>query len=280
MCQLAIDSFGLKELNRAHTTVPIQPRQATFAVHLFIWLSIFQRRFREFEFAKDAIELAQIWVKHLPSNSPETDAARARVMLEEAQVHFFDQDTAVNLAKQSQAIFRKLDDRWYVAQTLDILGFMAHSSGSSGSSGEAEALLEEGLAHRQAIGDLRGIAALLNTLGHIAKQRCQFEKAISLTMQSVEYFATIGDEHQQASTPSMLGAAQVHGGQFEESLDSFDESVRLYQKLNLPGEPGVTTIVRGFALMHLGRYEEAYALHEQTLAHPWPQNGRILGVIN
>ncbi|UCG12321.1 MAG: tetratricopeptide repeat protein, partial [Deltaproteobacteria bacterium] len=164
-----------------------------------------------------------------------------------------DNEKARQLAEQSLALYRELDDHWGTADALDVLTEIAWTLGTYD---EARQLAEEGFALRQTLGDQRGIARSLRSLGDVANFHMgQLEEGETLITQALAIRQEIGDRAGMANDLHELATNLAYRGKFAESLAMYEKSVALRADLGLGG--GYASIVINNVKVFLGWYEQA-----------------------
>ncbi|MCW3094389.1 MAG: transcriptional regulator, LuxR family [Chthonomonadaceae bacterium] len=95
----------------------------------------------------------------------------------------------------------------------------------------ARALLEESLAIRRELGDLRAIAGLLSNLGNLAKQQKDYTAARTLNEESLALKRELGDRQGTATTLINLGNVAKHLGDLLSARAQFEESLALFREV-------------------------------------------------
>jgi len=93
------------------------------------------------------------------------------------------------------------------AAALNGAGALAHQQGDMA---RARSLFEESLALAQEVGDARGIATSLHSLGNVAGAPRQYAMARSLYEESLVISRNLGDQYDVASLLSRLGMVTMN----------------------------------------------------------------------
>jgi tetratricopeptide (TPR) repeat protein len=160
----------------------------------------------------------------------------------------------------SLALYWALGHRWAMASVSYHLGDLLQITGAFE---EAKALLREGLAIQQELGDRRGMAGSLRVLGVIATG----EESHSLARESVAAFRAIGDRSHAAEALINLGTALMVLGDLARARSELKASVAIYRDLGFSGSSSSMSLaVLGWVDALLGRHEEARASAQAALA--------------
>ncbi len=108
-----------------------------------------------------------------------------------------------------------------VAALIDLLG----------NHNRAEALLEQGLALCQALGDTRRCAYCLRNLGWMAQQQGKLPRAQTLYEEGLALFQALGDQQGIASSLHRIGFLAVYRGDYEQAHRLLSESLALFREL-------------------------------------------------
>jgi predicted ATPase/class 3 adenylate cyclase len=130
----------------------------------------------------------------------------------------------------------------------------------------AQALLQESLAIRQALGDQLGIASSLNNLGNVAWVQGDYERAKALYEESLTIYRTLGNQCGVASSLTNLGNIAWSRGDHEEARALYEESLTIFRKLG--SQWGIASSLNSLGAVALvqGNYERAKMLLEESLA--------------
>jgi tetratricopeptide (TPR) repeat protein len=130
----------------------------------------------------------------------------------------------------------------------------------------AQALLQESLAIRQALGDQLGIASSLNNLGNVAWVQGDYERAKVLLEESLSIRRALRDQRGIAFTLYDLGSVALMQGDYERAKVLFEESLAIRRVLFDQQGIAFTLNDLGNVALAQGDYERAEALYEESLA--------------
>jgi len=140
-----------------------------------------------------------------------------------------DQPRAAELAEESIALFRQLDDPVGLAAALLHRAWAAHASGEYE---KAKCVLREGLQHLSATDDPWLYGQLLLYLADAAGFTFDFEQMHSFYAQSRELFEQIGDRSAIADVLKDQGGMSILESKYQESIDCLLKSIQLCYKLD------------------------------------------------
>ncbi len=158
-------------------------------------------------------------------------AARAKALSEFSRLTCLqnDQPRAAELAEESIALFRQLDDPVGLAAALLHRAWAAHASGEYE---KAKCVLREGLQHLSATDDPWLYGQLLLYLADAAGFTFDFEQMHSFYAQSRELFEQIGDRSAIADVLKDQGGMSILESKYQESIDCLLKSIQLCYKLD------------------------------------------------
>jgi tetratricopeptide (TPR) repeat protein len=135
-----------------------------------------------------------------------------------------------------------------------------------GEYGQAQELCERSLAIRRELGDQRGMADAMLTLGVISWVQGRLEEADRLLQESLSIYWAMDDWSRVAHAIKSVGEVLVRRGRFEEGLALMESSLDLYEDLgHRYGGLGLLPFL-GESKVHLGCYAEARADAQQGVA--------------
>lgn len=130
----------------------------------------------------------------------------------------------------------------------------------------AQALAEEGLGLYQALGDPRGMADVLNTLGNIAYHQGDYDAARKLHEASLARGRDAGDKYGIASSLVNLAIVADHLGQYEQAVAWCRDSLTIFREIGDPRGTAFALSVLGTLASDQGDYTTARPLFEESLA--------------
>jgi predicted ATPase/DNA-binding SARP family transcriptional activator len=229
------------------------------------WQSRFELLAKQPEPARQSLELSKELLERPELTEMDTRQERAFILLEAGnQIVHADPDTAEGLYKQGLDLYRKLDDRWRIANALERLSYLAVNRRDYD---DTRRWGEEGLVIRKALGDQRGIADILISLCGAAAFQAQFEEGERLARERIAIYRELGDKNGVADGLRLLGGVLFVRGRFDKASSAFEECLPILSELGIHHYSlAYTYAVLSHAKIQMGRYDEAYSLLEQGLA--------------
>jgi predicted ATPase/DNA-binding SARP family transcriptional activator len=137
-------------------------------------------------------------------------------------------------------------------------------------------LVEESLTIRRALGDQWGVASSLQVLGNVAGRLSRYEEAELLLRESTTAFEEIGDKGSLATGLGRLATALFGQGRFDESLALLTEAADMSAELGVEEGQAWWRIWLADCLASLGEYNAAQEVAELACAH-YQQGGHERG---
>jgi predicted ATPase/tetratricopeptide (TPR) repeat protein/transcriptional regulator with XRE-family HTH domain len=158
-------------------------------------------------------------------------AARAKALSEAARLVCLqnDQTRAVELAEESIALWRQLDDPGGLATALLHRGWAAHAMGEYE---VAKRVYREGIQLLSPTGDMWLRAQLLSHLGAASGFTADFEQMQSFYTQSRELSEQVGDKSSTADVLKDQGGMSLLQGKYTEAIDCLLKSIKLCYELD------------------------------------------------
>ncbi len=171
-------------------------------------------------------------------------STRARLLQQSVDFVFYtgDYTRASALEEEALALYRALDDRAGVAQSLKGLAELAWLLGDLARSAT---LAVESLALFRALGDDAHIAQLLHRLGDVMREQGEYARAHELFTESLALFRELGDQNEFASALNGQGDTLFDQGDLVAAKQAHQEVIELTRAT------GWGTIT-AFALSNLG----------------------------
>ncbi len=135
---------------------------------------------------------------------------------------------AETLLQESLALFRRLDDPWNIANTLNSLGLIATDQADYE---RAEGYYRAGLAGRRTLGDTAGIAISLNNLGVVTRYQGHYAAARQFFRESLVLRQQLGDSWGLANTLYNLAESAQCDRDYEQARTLYRESLVLLREL-------------------------------------------------
>jgi predicted ATPase/transcriptional regulator with XRE-family HTH domain len=137
-------------------------------------------------------------------------------------------DAATGHYEQGLAVMRALAHSWGISYMLNFLGLTAQLAGDSA---RATALLEESLALSRHLHDIRGMAFTLLNLGRAAHEQGDDARAAALLEESLELSAELGNKEYVATCLSYLALLARLRAEYRHAVLLYRESLHLLLEL-------------------------------------------------
>jgi predicted ATPase len=173
-----------------------------------------------------------------------------------------DLQRARSLYEHSLALYRTLGARWWMANILEQLGWIAAFVGEYE---ESIGRHRESLAIRRVLGDPSGIAESyrgLSMLGMVG----DFEAGIQSIRECIAIWRKLGEKAGLAGGLNQLATGLVLTGAYAETFDVLEESLAICRDLGLRRDETWVDTWRAVAELHAGRYKRARSLGERALS--------------
>ena len=203
-------------------------------------------------------------------------AARAKALSEAARLVCLqnEQDKAVELAEESIALWRQLDNPEGLATALLYRGWPAIALGDYEL---ARSLYEQGLQLLSPTGAVWLRAQLLFYMGAAAGFMFNFEQMRSFYAQSRELFEQVGDKSAIADVMKDQGGMAVLEGNFTEAISNLLQSIKLSHELGYKQYIATGTCMLGFAVALRGEPDPPTA--SLQTAQLWGVKDGLMGAI-
>ena len=203
-------------------------------------------------------------------------AARAKALSEAARLVCLqnEQDKAVELAEESIALWRQLDDPEGLATALL---YRSRPAIALGDNELAKCVCEQGLQLLSPTGDVWLRAQLLFYLGAAAGFTFNFEQMRSYYAQSRELFEQVGDKSAIADVTKDRGGMAILEGNFTEAISNLLQSIKLSHELGYKQYIATAIGLLGFAVGMRGE-PDPYTASLQT-AQLWGAKDSLMGII-
>ena len=230
---------------------------------VWLWQSIFNRHLGHTELAEQLIQQSLSLLDDPVLADQDIQAEKAAILLELGQQSGNLVD-GTSWFKQALALYRALEDDWRTAQALYLLGNMFRLQ--TGHYDEGQQALAESLQIRQRLGDQRGIAEILESLGFSATLRGEGETSERVLRQSLAIHRESDDK--AATANNLIGLVYDLGhnqGQFNEAYDLLEEASNIIQDLGIPRLMAIAKASLSWVQRHRGHYDAAHILGEISL---------------
>lgn len=156
--------------------------------------------------------------------------------------------------EQGVALWRRLDDRWRMAQGLHTLGRVHMATGDYRA---AQRAFRDVAQLREALGDTHGLAITLHNLGAAADRLGDFPESLAHYHRSLRLHRRVDNRRGMAATLVNQGVGYLRCGYLGRALVAFEESLELYQGFERPYEIATCEGNLGALWLQVGRLEEA-----------------------
>jgi predicted ATPase/DNA-binding XRE family transcriptional regulator len=129
----------------------------------------------------------------------------------------------------------------------------------------AAALLEEALAQFRELGDKRGSARLVGTLGIAAMYQGEYSRAAALLEECLALQRELGDKREIASAAAVRGIVATFQGDYTRAAALAAESLPLSQEVGDAGLIAQAALLRGLIAIDEGEYRRAAELVQESL---------------
>lgn len=130
--------------------------------------------------------------------------------------------------EKSLALYRKLEDGYGTAFSLNALGTIAYCSGEYD---WAKVHFEDAMVLLREVGDRDGIAALLAQIGYTALLEHNYDQAVERFEESLELYRQLGSELGSGRVLNLLGRALLEQGDHARAKALFREGLQLHSKV-------------------------------------------------
>ena len=138
-------------------------------------------------------------------------------------------------------------------------------------------LLEEGLNLYRELGDKRGIALAVRSIGFVYRYdiKGDFERAQELYEESLALSREAGDESGSADTLTILGVLAIEQGHFSQAKKWVQEGLALFRELGDMNNIAYLLTLLGSMAFHQDDYIMAKELFEESLTLRWERRDKL-----
>ena len=173
-----------------------------------------------------------------------------------------DPETARTHIEESLGLLRKADDKHSLAWVLNLQGLVAKDQSDYGT---ARTVIEEALIFFREENDKDGVAWSLYDLGHVAMAQGDYAAARSLYEESLGLFREIGDKINVARCMVGLGSVAEEQGNYKTARTLLEESLNLFRAVGHRNSVAASLGHLGHLQEGRGDYETAWAQFEEML---------------
>ena len=131
---------------------------------------------------------------------------------------------------------------------------------------QAGSLWQSCLELRRQLGDVQGIAGMLNNLALVAIEQRQYKQAATLCEESLAVTRQLGNQWGIATTLNNMGLVAVELGVHERARERYSEALTIYRQLGDTFGIARTLMNLGEVATYEGRYDEAEMLLEESIS--------------
>ncbi|MCU1268363.1 MAG: hypothetical protein JWM21_4681 [Acidobacteria bacterium] len=166
-------------------------------------------------------------------------------------------------AQLALALWREIGDRYWQAQTLDLIG-LAFNDGSKFE--QAIESYNQALTIRREVKDRYGEADTINRLGGVYYTDSRYEKAIDYYDQALVLYRQLKYRMGEGDALYNLGITHRVLGRSEKAIEYLEHALAIYRELGNRAEE--SNAIRGLGALNnrISRYEKAIEYFEQALA--------------
>lgn len=194
---------------------------------------------------------AQLRDDSLPSVAATGLQLRAELLM--LQGHYVEARTAL---ERGIRLWKRLDDRWRLAQGLHTLGRLEFATSQHR---EAQRVFRDAAQLRESLGDTHGLALTLHNLGASADRLGEFPEALAHYHRSMRLHRRVGNRRALAATLMNQGVGYTRTGYYGRALVALEESLELHQALERPYELAACEGNLGVLWLQVGHPD--HALH-------------------
>ncbi len=140
----------------------------------------------------------------------------------------------------------------------DLLNSLGILAGALGDQVAARGRHEESLSIRRELGDHWGIGVSLHNLGRVAYREGQYESALAMFQESLALWRNLGDKQHIAIALSNLGAAATHLADYASAAASLQEGLEIVRTLG--DKRQIAYSLEGFACLAAARGQAPHAV--------------------
>ncbi|MBW4526887.1 MAG: tetratricopeptide repeat protein [Phormidium tanganyikae FI6-MK23] len=212
-------------------------------------------------------------IEQLESTSPESaNLATLYDKLGQVYANRIANGEAKNLEQERQRSINAFQNAIHRYETLnnqsDLVGvFVRFGNFLCGQScyEDAIAAYQQSLTIAREIGDRRGEANSLRSLGDAYSSLGQYQRAIDFHQQSLEIKREIGDRNGEGGSLCNLGSAYNLLGQYQRAIEYYQQALVVQREVGNRDFESNSLVGLGSAYNSLGQYQRAIDFHQQSL---------------
>jgi predicted ATPase/serine/threonine protein kinase len=173
-----------------------------------------------------------------------------------------DYPAARALFQENLELYRKLEDKWGIANSANNLGIVALRQHDYAT---ARALYEESLTIWREVGNQSAVPLSLGNLGNVADMCGDYVAAHAYYQESLEVFKLLQDRRGVALSLGHMGDVALHQREYESARDLYDQSLAILMEIG--DKRGVASLLTdmGDLACERGDYSAARQFYEEGL---------------
>jgi predicted ATPase/DNA-binding SARP family transcriptional activator len=234
--------------------------------HLLAWRAMFEMRLGNFEGSHPTFHRSWEQIDQAAAAGEETRLERAFLYSMKGYMAAENGDLEVSkdLIEQALEIYKEIDHKYGVSETLFMLGWLSAQQGNLEYLGQYQ---QRSLEIKRQIGDHYGMA---DELYHMGVQEAfhlgNLEAGKEFLWESSDIFQDLGDPISNARSLRIMDDVYILDGWYEVALVTRQKMMQQYKKLGDLAGIGSQYTQLGEAYYHLGDYEDAEAQTREALA--------------
>ena len=177
--------------------------------------------------------------------------------------HTYDKRTDINDTEKARKLLRQaieLDDTLIAAKLA--LGI---SYNETGDNDEAMEIFASALEQAEKLGDKKGMAITLNSIGIMNAIRGEYDKAQECYDKSLKIKEELGDKAGMAAPLGNIGNLHFYRGEYDTALEYHDRSLKVEQEIGDKSSMGQTLMNIGYVNNYKGEYDTALEYYDRSL---------------
>ncbi len=177
--------------------------------------------------------------------------------------HTYDKRTDINDTEKARKLLRQaieLDDTLIAAKLA--LGI---SYNETGDNDEAMEIFASALEQAEKLGDKKGMAITLNSIGIMNAIRGEYDTALECYERSLKIKEELGDKAGMAAPLGNIGNLHFYRGEYDTALEYHDRSLKVEQEIGDKSSMGQTLMNIGYVNNYKGEYDTALEYYDRSL---------------
>ena len=177
--------------------------------------------------------------------------------------HTYDKRTDINDTEKARKLLRQaieLDDTLIAAKLA--LGI---SYNETGDNDEAMEIFASALEQAEKLGDKKGMAITLNSIGIMNAIGGEYDTALGCYERSLKIKEELGDKAGMAAPLGNIGNLHFYRGEYDTALEYHDRSLKVEQEIGDKSSMGQTLMNIGYVNNYKGEYDIALEYYDRSL---------------